>query len=216
MPEQSTSITPVDPTASTMTVSDFDASGKKTQLSFPVPTTHDFKLWSLTQQIGMLKAGAWSACNIPTILWGLAYASQIGADPIMGDIFPTGGGRWGTSNKYKIRKAMDTGNVIGVETSIKDLKTPLSLEKCVQKTDLECTATIHVKGWKTPIVRVAKLSRWYKANNPNWQGNPEHMLELNTVAHACEYVPGIPLATDDSEAPPLEPPTITAELVEAK
>jgi hypothetical protein len=185
-----------------MVVKDFDAAGKKTELKFSIPTQQDFGQWSVQQQIGMLKQGQWAACNIPTIIWGLAYAFQIGADPIKGEIFPTGQGRWGTSNKFKIRKAIETGNIVGIQVEMRDTEEELRLEKCVAKTDLECTVTITVKGWSAPIVRKARLSRWYKANNPNWQGNPEHMLELNTVAHACEYVPGVTPVTGDDEAPP--------------
>lgn len=185
-----------------ITVKDFGSDGKKTELSFPLPNTRDFALWSIEQQVGMLKRGPWAQLGIPDILWGLAYAHNIGADAMKGDIFPTGSGRWGTSNKYKIKMALATGNIAGIDTEIKELDNAIALEKCVQKKDLECTVTIHVKGWERPIVRKARLSRWYKASNPNWQGNPEHMLELNTIAHACEYVPGAAGITEDDEAPP--------------
>lgn len=214
MPEQAsgTAIVPVDGEYM-VTVKEFDAAGKSTAISFPLPETSTFMEWSMKQQVGMLKRGMWAAVSIPDILWGLTYAKQIGADAIKGDIFPTGQGRWGTSNKYKIRKALETGNILGIETAIVELDSPITLEKCSVKKDLECTATIYVRGWTKPIVRKAKLSRWYKASNPNWAGNPEHMLELNTVAHACEYV--TPGATEDDEAPPPanEIPIVTATIV---
>jgi hypothetical protein len=68
--------------------------------------------------------------------------------------------------------------------------------------DLECTVTIHVKGWKVPIVHKARLSQWYMERNPNWVSRPEYMLELNTTAHACELV--APGGTESDEAPPPE------------
>jgi hypothetical protein len=205
MPEQAntTALVPVDGEYQ-IQIKDFDASGKSTAMSIALPDSGDFNTWSLKQQIVMLKRGMWAAVPIPDILWGIAYAVRLDADPIKGDVFPTGQGRWGTSNKYKIRKANETGNIVGIETEMRDTGEKIDLLKCVQKTDLECTVTISVKGWAKPIVRKARLSRWYKANNPNWQGNPEHMLELNTVAHACEYVPGVPMVTEDDEAPPIE------------
>jgi hypothetical protein len=213
MPEQGsgTAIAPIDGEY-LITVKEFDAAGRATTISFPMPETSDFALWSLKQQVGMLKRGPWSNSSLPDITWGLMYARQIGADAVKGDIFPTGAGRWGTSNKYKIRKALESGNIVGIETDIVELNVPINLTNCPVKKDLECTATIWVKGWTKPIVRKARLSRWFKASNPNWQGNPEHMLELNTVAHACEYV--TPGATEDDEQPPVaDAPIISATAV---
>jgi hypothetical protein len=184
-----------------ISVKDFDASGKSTALECEMPTTGDFEKWSLTQQIVMLKRGMWKASSVADIIWGLAYAHRLNADVMRGELFPTGEGRWGTSNKYKIKQALATGRVQGITVEIRDTGEKCELSGCVQKTDLECTVTIKVKDWAEPIVRKARLSRWYKAANPNWKGNPEHMLELNTVAHALEYVE--PIATEDDEAPPL-------------
>jgi hypothetical protein len=186
-----------------ISVKEFDAGGRTKELTALMPSSGAFAKWTVMQQVVMLKKGQWKASSISDIVWGLAYADALGADVMKGDLFPTGEGRWGTSNKFKIRKALDTGNVVGIETTIKELDTPFAIEKAGIKRDLECTATIYVKGWEKPIIRRAKLSRWYKPTNPNWQGNPEHMLELNTVAHACEYVPGAVQATEDDEAPPL-------------
>ena len=192
----------------TLTVKDFDAAGRSTELSAPLPTSGNFAEWTLMQQIIMLKRGQWKACSVPDILWGLAYAKNIGADAMKGELFPTGEGRWGTSNKFKIKQALATGNVKGIEVKMRDTGEKIELPGCVQKTDLECTATVTVDGWEKPITRVARLSRWYKKTNPNWQGNPEHMLELNTVAHACEYV--APGGTEEDEAPPLATAAIPA------
>lgn len=196
--------------AELVTVKDYDAAGRASEITIPLPKTSDFNTWTLMQQAVMLKRGVWKAASVADIVWGLAYARQIGADVVKGDLFPTGEGRWGTSNKYKIRQAIASGNVAGIEVAMKDLTDPVNLPGCVRNKDLECTVTIHVKGWDKPITRVARLSRWYKATNPNWKGNPEHMLELNTVAHACEYVPGANLgATEEDEAPPPTPPLMS-------
>jgi len=186
-------------------VREFDAAGKALELSSNLPTSSEFSTWSVMQQVVMLKKGPWNSQSVPDIVWGLAYARSIGADVMKGDLFPTGGGRWGTSNKFKIRMALATGNITGIQTSFKELPETFNGKK-----DIECTVTISVKGWDTPIKRTAKLSRWFKASNPNWVGNPEHMLELNTVAHACEYVPGAVQVTEDDERPPETPTTVMA------
>lgn len=193
------------PTGTThqITIKDFDAAGKITELSCPLPDDARFESWTMMQQIVMLKRGVWNASSVPDIIWGLAYAKQIGADVMQGELFPTGQGRWGTSNKYKIKKALATGNIIGIESVSKELTEP-GPAGCIAAHDIECTVTITVKGWQKPLVRKARLSRWYKKGNPNWVGNPEHMLELNTVAHACEYIPGATGATEEDEAPPLD------------
>jgi hypothetical protein len=184
-----------------VTIKDFDAAGKSTSLSCPLPTDIAFDKWTTLQKMVMLKRGMWKACSIPDILWGVSYAHDIGADPMRGELFPTGDGRWGTSNKYKIKQALRTGKIKGISVDIRDTGEKVDLPGCVQKTDLECTVTVDVDGWAKPIIRKSRLSRWYKSGNPNWKGNPEHMLELNTVAHALEYVE--PVATEDDEAPPL-------------
>lgn len=211
VPSSGPSITPETGQALTVSVRDFDAAGNKTELLCELPENTDFSKWSLMQQVVMLKRGTWSGLPVADIIWGLAYAQRIGADVIMGDLYPTGGGRWGTSNKFKIKQALATGKIISISTELRDTQEAINLPGCVQKTDLECTATIGVRGYDKPIVRKAKLSRWFKKNNPNWVGNPEHMLELNTVAHACEYV--APGPTDFEEAPPVEQPQAYSAMV---
>jgi hypothetical protein len=182
-------------------IKEFDASGHASKFIVKVPDSADFRQWSVMQRVALLKKGPWAKSPIHEILFGIAYAESLGLDIMRGDVYPTGEGRLGIANKAKIKLALATGNIEGIETTIKDTGKPVELTGCIQKTDLECTVTIHVKGWKVPLVRTAKLSRWFKAKNPNWVGNPEHMLELNTVAHACEFVN--PTATEEDEAPPL-------------
>lgn len=182
-------------------VKEFDAAGKSKAITVAAPTTSNFAEWSLMQQVVMLKKGTWKGASLPDIIYAIAYARNMGLDIMQGDVYPSGEGRINTSNKAKIKLALATGNIRGIEVEIKDTGEAINLTGCSQKTDLECTATIHVKGWEKPIIRKSRLSRWFNARNPNWAGRPEHMLELNTVAHAVEYVN--PTATDDDEAPPI-------------
>jgi hypothetical protein len=178
----------------------FDAAGKSITLKAPLPTTAEFARWSLLQQAIMLKSGSWSQSPLNEIVFAIAYAQSKGLDILAGDVYSTGSGRIATSNKAKIKLALATDRIEGIETDIKALPEKVTIGGQLQN-DLECTAVIHVKGWKNPIVRKARLSRWYNARNPNWKDRPEHMLELNTVAHALEYIN--PVATEDDEAPPI-------------
>jgi hypothetical protein len=186
-----------------ITVKEFDAAANKTEISCTLPTSANFADWSVKQQVIMLKKGAWAKSTIPEIMWGIAYANKLGLDIMQGDVYSVGDGRIATSNKAKIKMALATGKIKGFTTEIVDTKKPIDLTGCIQKTDLECTVTLEVEGFNKPIIRKALLSRWFTARNPNWVGRPEHMLELNTMAHACEYVH--PTETGPDEAPPLNP-----------
>lgn len=181
-------------------VKEFDAAGKSKTLAIAAPKSPDFNSWSLMQMAVMLKKGPWQARSLQEIIYAIAYAHNLGLDIMQGDVYPTGDGRINTSNKAKIKQALATGMIEGIQVDIKDTAQAITLDGCPQKTDLECTVTVHVKGWKVPIVRTSRLSRWYNKANPNWKGRPEHMLELNTVAHALEYVH--PTATESDETPP--------------
>jgi hypothetical protein len=191
-----------------VTFKEFDAAGKIQEYKVALPSNGDFNQWTLMQQVMMLKQGIWEKLSIYDIIWGLHYAKSRGADVTQGDLFPTGKGRFGESNGFRRKQALRSGNVIGIETSFKELSDdlPASMAKCIRKKDLECTATIYVKDWTKPIVKTQKLSRWYNDKNPNWVTNPENMLEESTVGHACRYVPGVNSSSDE-EAPP--PPEVT-------
>jgi hypothetical protein len=221
-PKQAVLADVLDMTQYKLTVKEFDAAANKVELSCPLPDSTEFAEWSIMQQVIMLKKGMWKSCTIPDILWGLAYARRIGADVMLGELFPSGEGRWGTSNKFKIKEALKTGKIKGFSVDIRDTGEKIELSGCIQKTDLECTVSLDVDGFTKPVVRKARLSRWFMGTNPNWKGRPEHMLELNTFAHACEYI--VPGGTEPDEAPPLTlsvekssspaiaPPSILSEL----
>lgn len=216
--ENTTALVPTNPLDGEymIEVKEFDQSGKSTKLSVAVPDTSSFNQWNLLTRAVLLKKGPWSSNSIYEIVFAIAYADNMGLDIMRGDVFSTGNGRIGISNKAKIKKAQDTGNIEGIEVAFRELPDDVDLKDCKRKKDLECTATVWVKGWKKPIVRTQRLSEWFNARNPNWAGRPEHMLELNTVAHACEYVPGASLVTEDTEAPPLPTPDISKALEQAK
>lgn len=203
-PKNETVVTPDPKTGEYLiTIKEFDKMGKSTNISVALPTTSDFKMWSLMQQAVFLKKGTWEKQSLYEIVLAIAYAQNLGVDIMQGDVYPVGEGRLSLSNKARIKLALATGMVQGIQVEFKKLaeKLPEELDKCVlyPGMDIECKVTVTVKGWQHPIVRTAKLSRWYKEKNVNWRDNPEHMLELNTTAHACEMV--APGATYDDEAP---------------
>ena len=198
----------------------YDTAGRAIEYKIKPPVSVNFGDWPLMVQVAMLKMGTFKNSSIPEIIFATAYAKNLGLDITQGDVYPTGSGRIGTSNKAKIKLALATGNVVGIKSEITDTKTPVTLAGCTQKTELMCTATIKVKGWDEPIVVTQKLSDWFMPSNPNWKSRPEHMLRLNTIAHACEFV--APGATDENEAPPLNqvssalPIAVEAQFTEAK
>lgn len=180
-------------------ISEYDAAGAKQQFAVAIPQAGAWP--DVMLRAALLKKTTFESHPMPMIIHGVIYADRMGLDIMAGDVYLVQG-RPAISNKAKIKMALATGQIESIETAIKELpEKPDILRDCVVKNDLECTVTLEVKGWKKPLVRRAKLSRWYKGKNPNWKDNPEHMLELNTVAHACEYI--APGGTDSDEAPPL-------------
>lgn len=197
--------------AQVIPVYDFDERAQKVTYQLTIPSTSDFDAWDLTTQALMLKRGMWSKLPLPEIIWGLCYARRIGADVVEGDLFPTGNGRFGQSNGYRIRKAKESGNWAGPpEFEWKDTgkALPERCKKCSQKTDLECTVKVYVKGWTKPIIKTHLLSEWYKDTEP-WNNTPRNQLEQNTLGHACRYVPGVPMDSNEEAPPPEAPASIT-------
>lgn len=182
-----------------MTVRELNALGQATTYEVPIPSSSNFGDWSFFQQIAMLKAGAWSKTPVAQVVFAIAYADRLGLDIMQGDVYTTGEGRIATSNKAKIKLALKTGLIKGIEVDTVETSDVIDLPGCIAKKDLKCTVTISVKGWDKPIVRSQRLSEWFMERNPNWKGRPSHMLELNTTAHACELV--CPSETGPDEYP---------------
>jgi len=205
---------PVPAPAFRLIAREFTPSGESMEITADLPTELDFEKWSVMQQVVMLKKGTWKNASVADILFGLAYARKLGLDVMSGDVYSLGDGRIATSNKAKIKMAFATKRIKGFTTEIKELKeNAINLPGCPQKYDLECTVTLDVEGLNKPVVRKAKLSAWFNGKNPNWTGRPDHMLELNTMAHACEYVH--PTETGLDELPDQEVAQIGAGKVAA-
>jgi len=187
--------------AMTMKVRELDAMGRATEYLVPIPDKSNFAEWSFYQQIAMLKAGAWEKIPVSQVIYAIAYAEKQGLDIMQGDVYSTGDGRIAISNKAKIKLALKTGRICGIKVETIETEDPLVLEGCAVSHELECTVTLKVKGFDEPVVKIQRLSEWYMPRNPNWKFRPQHMLELNTLAHACEIVH--PTVTEGDEAPPL-------------
>lgn len=171
-----------------LSVRELDALGKATTYSVGLPMSSTFKSWTLPQQIGMLKAGAWGKYPIAMIAFAIAYADSLGLDIMQGDVYSTGDGRIATSNKAKIKLAMRTGLIVDAPQIVtEETDEPIELDG-YEGPQLVCTVSVRVKGWDKPLVKTQKLSSWYVKNNPNWRLRPEHMLELNTLAHTLELI----------------------------
>lgn len=194
-----------------MTVTDMDSLGRKTSYQVPLPTTAIYGEMTVPQKILVLKAGRFSKLPVPLVLSAIVYAAQIRAqtgaaiDELQGDLYAVsnraGEITFNLTNKAKIKIANATGRIRGLSIETVELvDEPIELDGCDATHDLECTVTLEIAGMTKPLVKVQRLSEWFVKSNPNWQGRPRHMLELNTYAHACEYV--FPIDTGWDEVPP--------------
>jgi hypothetical protein len=205
---------PIELATASMTVTDMDAMGRKTQYTVTLPTTCNYAELSLPQKIWLLKAGRFSKLPVPLIACAIVYAAQLreqtGAniDELQGDLYCVQNGMgevtFNLTNKAKIKIANATGRIKGFTIVTHVLEdTPVELDDCIEDHELECTVTLEVEGLSKPIVKVQRLSEWFAPKNPNWRERPRHMLELNTYAHACEFVS--PIETGEDEVPNVTP-----------
>ena len=174
-------------TAMLIPVKELDALGRSTVYEVEFPTSANFAEWSLAQQVAMLKQGAFSKVPVSQIIYAIAYANRLKLDILQGDVYSTGEGRIALSNKAKIRLAQETGRIRSIETTFTK-GDPINIPDCPHTNDIICTVTVEVVGFTKPLVKTQRLSEWYMPKNPNWKSRPSHMLELNTLAHACELI----------------------------
>lgn len=189
-----------------MTVRELDKMGRATEYAVPIPSSPLFSEWSFFQQVAMLKAGAWEKIPISQIMYAIVYANKLGLDILQGDVYSTGEGRIATSNKAKIKLALATGKISNIQVTFADLDED-GPEGCSSGCDLQCTVSFDCKGMGR-ITKTQRLSEWFMPKNPNWATRPRHMLELNTLAHACELVNPTDNADEYGGAP--EPAPIRA------
>ena len=188
------------------------ADGRATEYLAPMPTSPYFDEWSFLQQIAMLQNGTFNKVSVPMTAFAIAYAKSKGLDIMEGDVYATSEGRLAISNKAKIKLALRTGLITDYECVLSKTEDPIELPNCSQKTDLICTVTIEVKGFKRPLRRSQRLSEWYMPKNPNWQGRPSHMLELSTFAHLCDLVnPTVEDTAPPEALPALEPSSTSGD-----
>ena len=170
-----------------ITVREFDAAGKGSDLVVPIPDgSLEFRQWNTLARAAVLKQTTWSKFSIPQIILAVMFADKLGVDIELGDVYSTDG-RPALSAEGRIKLAQKDPRYRGSKTTFRDTATPLNKPKCVLKTDLECTVEVYVDGWQEPIRRTALLSRWHK-DTPAWNERPEHQLELNTLGHACRFL----------------------------
>jgi hypothetical protein len=170
-----------------LAVTEFDAAGKSSTLSVPVPDgSLEFRQWSILARAALLKTTTWSKFSMPQIIMGIMFADKVGLDVELGDVYSTDG-RPAISAEGRIKLAQKDPRYRGSKSTFRDTGEPLNKPKCILKTDLECTVEVYVDGWQEPIRRTARLSRWHK-DTPAWNERPEHQLELNTLGHACRFL----------------------------
>src|SRR5262245_39120803 len=209
MAEQSTTtaITPVDGEYQ-IAIRDFDAAGKASGFMVPVP--HDINAHgaSVMLRAAILKKTTWKLFDFPTILHAVIYADRMGLDIMVGDVYMAEEGRISTTAGAKIRHAMSTGRIEGYEIEITQrpvVAIPYTLkgkEEVFKGPNLAAKVTVHVKGWKAPVVYETTLAEWFTGRNPNWRNRPAYMLRRNALSKALEEV--APMGIEGDEAPPPE------------
>jgi hypothetical protein len=194
-------------TSYALTIREFDAAGRSSDLTVQVPldATIETIKGNLLLRAAILKSTTWNKFNIPQILHAIMFADRLGLDIELGDVYSTDG-RPAISAEGRIKLALATGRIKGISTQWRELDDPAPAG-CVLKKDLECTVTIQVADWDKPVVRTARLSRWFK-NTPAWKERPEHQLELNTIGHACRLIRPV---GDPADTPEPEPQVSAAQ-----
>lgn len=214
-PSTSTALTVVKPSDDyILNITDIGAGGKSETFAVQLASNTDWKNWSLMARAAILKKTSFKQSSLPEIIYTILYAERLGLDVIAGDVYSVDG-RINTTNGAKIKYAMSTGKIEGVECTIEPIMEHQDkggvFKKFVGKVrggdvsmeDLKATVTVKVKGWEKPYIYTAKLSEWFQGTNPNWVNRPEHMLRLNSTAHALNFICPMGSAESD-EAPPVE------------
>lgn len=212
--EGTTAIVPVTPgkPSYTLAITEFDASGKASTLSVPLP--QDEKWGSVMLRAALLKKGGnWKGYDIPTIIHAVVYADSLGLDIMAGDVYCAEEGRLSTTAGAKIKHAMQSGRIQGYSVEMEagpTIKIPYTL-KSQQETwegpNWKATVTVKVRDLETPVVYVTTLQEWFTGRNPNWRTRPAYMLRKNALSKVMEEV--APLGTEADEAPPVELPVLT-------
>lgn len=206
--EENTAIVPVRASGPsyTLAITEFDAGGKASTLSVPLP--QDEKWGSVMLRAALLKKGGnWKGYDIPTIIHAVVYADNLGLDIMAGDVYCAEEGRLSTTAGAKIKHAMQSGRVTGYSVDIqpgKPIEIPYTLKNQQEKytgTNLEATVTVKVRDLDEPVVYKTTLAEWFTGRNPNWRTRPAYMLRKNALSKVLEEV--CPMGTEADEAPPL-------------
>lgn len=191
----------------TLSITEFDAAGKTSELRVPLP--QDEKWGSVMLRAALLKkGGSWKAYDIPTIIHAVVYADNLGLDIMAGDVYQAEEGRLSTTAGAKIKHAMQSGRILGYEVKIDKgvpVKIPYKLkneDRVYEGTNLVATVTVHVRDLTLPVVYETTLAEWFTGRNPNWRDRPAYMLRKNALSKVMEEA--VPMGTEGDEAPPIE------------
>jgi hypothetical protein len=211
--EGSGAIVPASAGAYALDITEFDAAGKKSTLSVPLP--QDEKWGSVMLRAALLKkGGSWKAYDLPTIIYAVVYGDNLGLDIMAGDVYCAEEGRLSTTAGAKHKHAMQSGKIKGYSVVIEDgpaieiSYTMKSESKVWKGTNLKATVTVEHRDLDQPIVYSTTLAEWFTGRNPNWRERPAYMLRKNALGKAMEEA--VPMGTETDEAPPVEIPALTA------
>lgn len=216
-PLESTAIVPArqgDARDYKLDIVEFDAAGKRSQLSMPIPA--DATWGDRMFRAALLKQTTWKEHTIPTILHAVYYSDNLGLDIMAGDVYMAAEGRLATTAGAKIKHALSSGRIDGYSYSVEQgplAKFPWktkNAEGVFEHPNLRVTVTVRVKGWAEPFVYSATLKEWFTGRNPNWRERTEHMLVQNAISKALAFV--APMGVEADEMPPAEPAPLTVKV----
>lgn len=206
-------IVPVAAGAYTLDIIEYDGAGKKSTLSVPLP--QDEKWGSVMLRAALLKkGGSWKAYDLPTIIYAVVYADNLGLDIMAGDVYCAEEGRLSTTAGAKHKHAMQSGKIKGYSVEMESGPTidiPYTVKgesKTWRGPNLTATVTVLHRDLEQPIVYKTTLVEWFMGRNPNWRERSAHMLRKNALGKAMEEA--VPMGTETDEAPPTEIPALTA------
>jgi RecT family len=194
-------------------ITEFDAAGKRSTLSVPLP--NDAKWGDVMLRAALLKrGGSWKNYDIPTILHAVVYADNLGLDIMAGDVYCAEEGRLSTTAGAKIKHAMQSGRVVGYSVEMTEgpeIEIAYQVKQQAQVwrgPNWKAEVTVKLRDMETPVRFEATLKEWFTGRNPNWRDRPSYMLRKNALSKAMEEA--VPMGTEADEAPPIEIPALTA------
>jgi hypothetical protein len=187
----------------TLRVKDFSAGGGASEYAITVPQ-NDARWQDIVLRAAFLKKGTMVEQSFGAIVCAIMYADSMGLNVMAGDVYIVNG-KLATSADAKIRHALGSGRIEGYEVEM----TPgpaIDIQYSIKGKleiwtgpNVHAKITVHVKGWKKPVVYESDLEEWFNGANAAWREHTSFMFRKNALSKALGEV--APLGVDADEVP---------------